>query len=212
MIIVHISDTHNKHEELNLPEGDMIIHSGDFSGSLASGYRFIEWFQKLEYKYKILVAGNHDSIMALHKNVKEKQIELKEKGIIYLEDTSVEIEGVKFHGSPWSLTYGTYDFMCSEQQIAFYWDKIPNDTEVLITHGPAFGILDIAPKGNKLVNTGSSSLRYKIDSMEDLRYHLTGHIHEGYGINEGEKYTTINSAVFLWGSKIKGPHVFEIRT
>ena len=210
MRIIHISDTHTKHEELILPEGDMIIHSGDFSGSLASGYCFFEWFEGLDYKYKILVAGNHDSILAMHNNVKEKQMELAKRGIIYLEDSSIEIEGIKFHGSPWTLNYGNYNFMCSEQQIAFYWEKIPNDTNILITHSPAFGILDVAPDKTGLKNLGSSSLRYKAESLKDLKYHLIGHIHEGYGIDKGDDYTTINSSIFILKGKLRKPHVFDV--
>ncbi len=63
MRIIHISDTHNMHRQLtNLPEGDVIVHSGDFTmmGTEGEALDFMEWFCDLPYRHKVFIAGNHD--------------------------------------------------------------------------------------------------------------------------------------------------------
>ena len=174
----------------------MIIHAGDCSHNDIQWDKFIEWYTKLPIKHKILISGNHDFTphRAGYKNTYNY---LKEKSIIYLQDTSVTIEGIKIHGSPWSNMFGGYPFMAEELELQKYWNKIPLDTNILITHGPAYGILDKVdnnwnPGRDKCV--GSKTLKEKIVELKNLDYHICGHIHEGYGMLDIGNYTTSYTA------------------
>jgi len=102
-----ISDTHNKHNHLTsnaynniLGSGDVLIHAGDCTsmGKSHEITNFLNWFAMTDFKHKIFIAGNHDFGFELHTDIAD---EFKERGIIYLYDSEVVIDGVKFYGSPW---------------------------------------------------------------------------------------------------------------
>jgi Icc-related predicted phosphoesterase len=181
MLILHLSDTHSKHHELcNLPPADIIIHSGDisFAGSENEVMDFIEWFGGLPYKYKIFIAGNHDFCLF------EENIDGLPENCFYLCNSSVTIQGVKFYGAPMFMEdamTGDYDKNLQ---------KIPIDTNVLITHQPPYCILDYS--GN--INHGDSNL-LEIVLKTQPKYHLFGHIHGAYGIEKSEHTTFVNAAI-----------------
>jgi len=200
MKMVVVSDTHLQHEKLEIPDGDIIVHCGDFSGSEKSSYAFFDWYSKLDFKYKILVAGNHDFIFYNNDSeILEKKLN-DDYGIIYLQDKSVTIEGIKFHGSPWTVKFFNFAFMKSDTELKEYWDKIPLDTQVLITHGPQFEVLDRVP-GNYggIKHTGSKTLKYKMRELRNLKYHLFGHIHGETNMkeisNSTQSYLSVNAAM-----------------
>ena len=181
MLILHLSDTHSKHNELrNLPPADIIIHSGDisFAGSENEVMDFIEWFGALPYKYKIFIAGNHDDCLF------GANIDGLPQNCFYLCNSSVTIQGVKFYGTP----------MFMEDAISGDYDanmqKIPSDTNVLITHQPPYCILDYSAN----INYGDRNL-LQIVLKTKPKYHLFGHIHGAYGIEKSEQTTFVNSAI-----------------
>jgi predicted phosphodiesterase len=180
-----ISDTHNQHNKLNFSsfndsDIDMIIHCGDFSNDTEStSNNFIEWYGNLPYKYKILIAGNHDKY-AFENNEDFKRI-CKELDIIYLEDSSITIEGVKFYGTPWVTDVGDQSFMMDDFELSEIWDNIPLDTEILITHTPQAYVLDTFYDGNNEYNVGSRTLSEAMNKFVKLRFHLFGHVHGDYG-------------------------------
>lgn len=197
MKIWHISDTHCKHRELSVPQCDLVVHSGDFSNSrkLDINYNetvdFLEWYGSLDIKHKILVPGNHD-VALYHKRVTADKIP---QNIIYLEDKEAVIEGVKIYGSPHTPTHGSdqWAWMHDRSKLHKYWDNIPEDTDILITHGPPFGILDKAwrylniEEGKtylypKLIEqTGCANLKRKVDEVQPM-LHLFGHLHDSRDI------------------------------
>ena len=194
MKIVCISDTHGKHNELDydLPEADMIIHSGDVSnrGRIDEINQFTEWFSNLPYKYKIFIAGNHDFGFEEIRHSNEIGISIPH-GIIYLQDEMVEIEGVKIYGSPWQPRFYDWAFNVDRgAAIAQKWDLIPEDVDVLITHGPPFGILDDTIQGQRV---GCEDLYMKVTKVKP-KYHIFGHIHYGYGTRIMEDTTYINAS------------------
>ena len=193
MRAVVISDTHNQHRKLLLPQGDMIIHCGDVSGRGTSTevYDFIKWFSILPYRYKIFIAGNHDFYFE-QKGINEIEDELRENRIVYLNDSGIEIEGIKFWGSPIQPWF--YDWAFNRQRgadIKRHWDKIPNDTNILITHGPPKGIRDMTVRGDRC---GCEDLFQAVERVKP-KYHLFGHIHEEYGQAYDHTTTFINASV-----------------
>ena len=202
MKIICISDTHNKHnlipsKYLENVDGaiDTIIHAGDMSGR---GWRveietFLNWYDKLPFKNKILIAGNHDFFLEQFPEKEIKEMLAKYPSIIYLNDSGVEIDGVKFWGSPVQPWFYNWAFNRRDKEIIPHWDLIPNDINVLITHGPIYGYLDMTLEGDL---TGCSYLLEKVQTLKDLKLHICGHIHEAYGIyNFADGITFINASV-----------------
>ena len=195
MRIVAISDTHNQHSLLTdeLPDGDMIIHSGDFSGigTDKEAVDFFNWFSERPYKHKILVPGNHDG--AIQNNLKTYRTMASELGIRLLIDQHVMIDKHIIYGSPWTPEFFDWYFMKKRgPEISKVWRKIPHYIDILITHGPVFGILDKLDSG---LNAGCEELKKQIDSgrLEELKLHICGHIHNSRGIVEKNNTIFINA-------------------
>lgn len=183
MRIVCISDTHNCNEQIKVPDGDILIHAGDatVTGRVDEIVLFNSWFAKLPHKHKIFVAGNHDWLFETNNNY-ARQILSDE--IIYLQDSSVEIEGLKFYGSPFQPRFFDWAFnLMRGAELAEKWKLIPDDTNILITHGPPNGILDEVPRKYFVENTGCEELRKRVEQIKP-KLHVFGHIHRGYGQTE----------------------------
>ena len=217
--IVSISDTHTKQNNIKLPKLDtnytnVLVHAGDFSHDKSSFFEFLIWYgSKEEYDYRILIAGNHD-VIAERMGYKKMYELCKECGIIYLQDTSVTIEGVKFYGSPYSNFFCNWAFMEYEHKLKKIWANIPDDTNVLITHGPSYGVLDEVYQGIMEPNAGSTTLRDRTLELKELKYHFVGHIHEGgMKIYKDEGFTTYNSSIVDERYKMidKTPVKFKIK-
>jgi len=192
MKFVVISDTHGQHRSLKLPKGDVIIHAGDISksGHPVEIEDFLDWFSKLKFKYKIFIAGNHDFFLEhAHPRVIEQMIP---KGVIYLNDSGAEINGIKFWGSPITPWFHNWAFNRERgEEIKKHWELIPDDTDVLITHGPPMGILD---ENSCSQCVGCMDLLVKVNQVKP-KYHFFGHIHEGYGALEKDGVTYVNGSV-----------------
>lgn len=199
MKIACISDTHNKHRLLNLPSGDVLIHCGDatMGGTIEEVGAFGNWFRSLPHPYKIFVPGNHDF---LFQNKPFLALELMgghTEGVRVLIDQPVEIEGLKFYGTPWVPNLQRWAFYGNSAKLVHQFAQIPDDTNVLITHGPPQGIHDeipgmLMPSSRLLddeisnadgdgLHVGSSALLARTKELPNLKLHCYGHIHEGYG-------------------------------
>lgn len=192
MKIVAISDTHGKHDELtkDLGSGDILIHAGDVSnlGKSKEINDFLIWFSYLPFKHKIFIAGNHD--FGFEKN-NDIAPEYKERGVIYLMDNMVEVEGLKIYGSPWQPRFYDWAFNVDRgEAIAKKWEPIPAGLDILVTHGPAYGLLDDTYNGMRV---GCEELYKKVMEVKP-RYHICGHIHYGYGMRMMDDMTFINAA------------------
>ncbi len=140
--IVCLSDTHNCTNEIDVPDGDILIHSGDatITGTVEEVKLFNDWFAGQPHKNKIFIAGNHDWLFERDNMLARS---LLDRSVVYLQDSSVVIEGLKIYGSPWQPRFYDWAFnLMRGAEIAEKWRLIPNDVEVLITHGPPHGILD----------------------------------------------------------------------
>jgi predicted phosphohydrolase len=170
-----------------LPEGDVLIHAGDCTGAghLFEIDDFTQWFGSQPHKHKVLVAGNHDySFQKLHPASTWAREMCEKNGISYLQDQAVVIEGVKFFGSPWTPVYRDMAFNSTEAEMAQHRALIPDDVEVLITHGPPWRIFDYVPRDAEHV--GCYPLFQRIEQLKKLKAHVFGHIHEGYGFAQRE--------------------------
>lgn len=165
MKLTFISDTHSLHKTLAIESGDVLIHCGDFTnkGSLEDTENFADFMSVQDFKYKVVIAGNHDFCFEDDRKEAAEQY-LADKDIIYLNDTGVTIEGLKFWGSPVQPEFFNWAFNRERgEDICKHWDLIPDDTDILLTHGPAFGILDNVLEGEKV---GCTDLLDKIKRIK----------------------------------------------
>jgi len=207
MKITFISDTHSKHNRVTddlMDGGDVIIHSGDIS---SMGYEhevllFLQWFDKLPYDRKIFVAGNHDYYFEQYPG-KQKEILSKFPDITYLQDSHTmlgeewEDYRVKVWGSPWQPRFYNWAFNLdrNSDEIEEKWKMIPDDTDILVTHGPPHGILDWVAYDH--TNAGCERMKPIVDLVKP-KVHVFGHIHQGYGMTEE------NGTIFLNASVLNG--------
>jgi Icc-related predicted phosphoesterase len=197
MLITFISDTHNKHNSLKneLISGDIIIHSGDISsfGRKHEIENFLEWFSSLSYKYKIFIAGNHDWGFQNNKGEIQKILNLYQD-VIYLEDSMVNVNGIKIYGSPWQPEFCNWAFNLPRNGIELekVWDKIPADLDILVTHGPAYGYLDQVIGRNE--HLGCELLSKRIMEVKP-KIHCFGHIHSANGFLDVNGVNFINSSI-----------------
>lgn len=176
MRIVCISDTHNKHRQCNIPEGDLLIHAGDISsrGRIEEIIEFDQWMGTLPHSDKIIIAGNHDFLFERNPLLARSLI----RNAHYLEDSGIVLKGFKIWGSPITPWFFNWAFnRWRGTQIKKHWDKIPDDTDILITHGPPKGILDQTFSKSKV---GCSQLMKAVLRVQP-KLHIFGHIHEAYG-------------------------------
>jgi Icc-related predicted phosphoesterase len=188
MKIVCLSDTHNFNEEITVPDGDLLIHSGDATirGTQREVEDFLAWFSSLPHRRKIFVAGNHDWLY--EKENRFARLLTAKFQIKYLQDSFTEIDGLKIYGSPWQPRFYEWAFNLNRgAEMAEKWNLIPDDIDILITHGPPYGILDEVPRRDFIENTGCEELRRRVEEIasgDKLKLHIFGHIHCGYGQTE----------------------------
>lgn len=204
--IVAISDTHMRHRDLEVPEGDILIHAGDFTrkGKLEDVIDFNDWLGKLPHPNKIVIAGNHDFCFQSQHDESKKNL----SNAIYLQDQSIELLGLKIYGSPWQPWFFDWAFNLKRgQEIKAKWDLIPKGTDILITHGPPMGILDKTSKGKSV---GCEELNRRILEIKP-KLHIFGHIHEAYGETLQNNISYINASNCDLSYKPSNqPIVFEI--
>lgn len=216
MKILFLSDTHGHHNQIQIDaDTDMIIHAGDASNSkdlienVSEMKDFLDWFEKLQVKYKVFVAGNHD------RSIESKLINIKKeyKTITYLEHETLVINGLKIFGSPYTKEFGTnWAFNVKEDVLSDLWDNIEQNTDIIITHSPPKGILDLATKYSKDENgvryfekkvyeyCGCIKLKNKILEIKP-KYHIFGHIHNNdVNINAGYRIISGHSTIFINGT------------
>ena len=194
MKIVIISDTH----DLTEIEGDLLIHCGDFEQTNDVD----QWFHSLSFSHKIVVPGNHDHDAA------EK---LREGQPIFfnaemLVDRSIEISGLKLYGSPWIAELEGAAFSLTREEIEQKWQSIPQDRDILITHVPPYGILDLARNQE---HWGCEFLAERVSDL-NLRFHCFGHVHASYGIEDRFGITFINASNISSGVIRNQPVTMEI--
>jgi len=214
MKITFISDTHSKHNLItkDLPGGHLLIHAGDIS-SMGYNYEiqeFCKWYNSLDnYDFKMFIAGNHDwgfidrEAFFVHRSVlipkPTEEILNSFKNFDYLRDSSSEIQigdgtPIKIYGSPWQPEFFDWAFNLKRggSELEKRWNDIPDNTDILITHGPAYGYVDKVI--GQYENLGCELLTERIKKIKP-KIHVCGHIHSGYGYTFDGDTHYINASV-----------------
>jgi Icc-related predicted phosphoesterase len=189
---------------------DVLLFAGDLQlNNFDDGTQFLAWLNALPYKHKICVFGNHDG----NYDYTLQQVS-KYDNITFLNNEEIIINGIKIWGSPYSVQFLDWWFMRPDNELAEIWKNIPDDTDILMTHTPTFGILDKTDDG---INAGSMSLFNRITELHNLKCHASGHIHEWGGKCAIIDYPPLKNVMFINASildekykLVNNPIIFEI--
>jgi Icc-related predicted phosphoesterase len=191
---------------------DILIHAGDFTSHSGNNEvtKFNDYLGTLTgIKHKVVIAGNHDATFdtkfASEQDVAKTKAMLT--NCIYLQDSFVELYGIKIYGSPWQPMYSGNGFQLPARHMNTVWDKIPADTDILVTHGPPHGVGD----SNGTVNCGCKVLRDTVSERVRPSYHIFGHIHEAYGVWSDGETVFVNASICNRGYRpTRKPILFDI--
>jgi Icc-related predicted phosphoesterase len=192
MKIWFISDTHNRHRELTVPEVDLVIHCGDESThgnawmNEPEARSFFDWYSELDVATKVFVPGNHSTA------VEQGLIRPEEyPSIQFLIHDSMEWNGLKLFGSPYTPRFHDWAYMKKRGKLDLVWQSVPDDVDILITHGPPKGVLDVTHdvESQALVQVGCSALRRHVDERIKPKIYAFGHLHDEKGISNYGMFT-----------------------
>lgn len=205
--LVCLSDTHTFGKQIRIPDGDVLIHAGDLTlrGTEHETNAALAWLESLPHKLKIVCAGNHDWFFdpkaprrfqswSLYRHHTITQLLEKFPTLNYLQDSSLIVDGLHFYGSPWQPWFNDWAFNLPRDGVALTakWAAIPPDTNVLVTHGPPFGILDRVQSGE---HVGCAKLLQRLNELMQLQVCIFGHIHEGYGREQRDSVQFVNVSI-----------------
>eukprot|EP00759_Apiculatamorpha_spiralis_P044716 PhF_6_TR41627/c0_g1_i1/m.63091 len=211
--VVHISDTHNN--SYQVPGGDILLHTGDLTdrGTETELDAFRKWFGSLPHSHKIVIGGNHEHYL----DVKGRDYvqSVMPPNTHFLDESSVTIWGLKFFGSSWAFTKPTWGkvqaWAAPEETRRVKWEKIPSDTDFLLTHNPPYGVLDTYhdKKSGVVEHWGCKALREKVVGLK-VPFHCFGHVHYVTGIEDKRETDGVvfsNAAMKMYGK----PSVFDLK-
>jgi len=216
--VVALSDTHGMHEKMRrpVPDGDVLVHAGDFCGhgSIDEVVAFARWMGAFPHRHKLAVPGNHDR--PVEESPHDCRALFAGEGIRLLLGETVEIEGFRFFGSPYTPTFLNWHFMRDRgEAIRAEWEAIPNRADVVITHGPAYGHGDLCPpwRGEPPRHVGCFELLARLRVVRPA-FHVFGHIHEGYGVTISDEIpgtTFLNASICTEAYRPENaPHGFTL--
>mmetsp|Transcript_24923 Transcript_24923/g.21803 ORF Transcript_24923/g.21803 Transcript_24923/m.21803 type:complete len:267 (+) Transcript_24923:2-802(+) len=199
--LICISDTHNGYKSLTKQlidlyqsEKDILIHAGDMTdrGSMDELNDINDWFGKLPYKYKIVISGNMDGIGLDNHNLNGYKIFTN---AIYLQHETFTIQeiGLKIFASPYTPQFVGGFQLYSDKESEEKWKDIPTDTDVLITHGPPYHVLDSTSRGKSI---GDNMLWNQLNHRIRPKAMVFGHVHASFGTQQVNGVQYVNAAQF----------------
>jgi len=231
-----ISDSHNYHQYFKIPKVDMAIFCGDGASSRNTGINaneaknFLDWYSDVDIPTKIFVPGNHSKAIEagyfkpedypdLIWLINQEYVHDLSYSYCHWDNMNPPCDGrtfyvekkIKIWGSPNTPTYGhDWAYMSNRGKIHRYWDAIPYDTDILITHGPPRGIGDLTVrKDGVMLQDGCRNLRKQIHKRIKPKIHAYGHFHDNkteeinnYGVRRvaGCDTVFVNCACHVFGS------------
>jgi Icc-related predicted phosphoesterase len=215
MKIVCISDTHCRLRKVVIPEGELLIHAGDltFKGDIHEINQELIELGSIAKNFKYgcpFIAGNHDWLGERNSTLM-KQIAL-DNGLIYLDHSSVQINGFNIFGSAYTPEFCNWAFNVPRgQPLKEKWAQIPDNTDILITHGPPYGILDTVLGRHPMKHLGCEELSSRVNELKQLKLHVFGHIHDSYGQTQINGVNYVNASTSTENYKpINKPIVVEL--
>jgi Icc-related predicted phosphoesterase len=202
--VVCISDTHELHRELSLPDGDLLIHAGDFTffNSIAKIRDFNDWLGELPHRHKVVIPGNHDRAFD-----QDPRLRAMITNAVLLINEGVTLCGLNIWGSPVTCDDAAYGHITPEERASLY-ATIPDGTDILITHGPPLGIRDHERGSDE--RRGCPQLREAVMRVKP-RLHVFGHVHAGYGVAQNKATVFVNAALLGWAGDLENtPIVMDI--
>lgn len=201
MKIVCLSDTHTLHNHVKVPMGDVLVHAGDMTGRGEDKdlHAFASWLASQPHEHKLVICGNHevrhDGDVEFHRNLFESY----GNGIQFIHNKLVNIDGVNFYGESRTPVFGTWGWMYERGQDAEeVWSHLPPETDVLVCHGPPFGVLDVCPDyfnrhEKRLVHVGCPALARRLEEVK-TKWVVCGHIHFSHGASRTSYGSTVVNA------------------
>lgn len=198
--IVAISDTHNRHNRIKIPKCDILIHAGDwtFQGKFSEVIEFADWLEKQPAKHIVVIPGNHEKFYEAALPMSREWITERCPRANVLINESVNIEGINIYGSPVTLFFFNWAWNKYPDEIKPYWDAIPDNTDILVTHGQPYGINDGLyyasgdPTGE---HVGCHLLKDRIKELKNLKIYIGGHLHGGYNHQTIDGVDYYNAAI-----------------
>lgn len=198
MDLIILGDTHELHREIEVPPGDLLIFTGDFTmfSKRVSAIRdFNDWLGDLPHRWKVVVPGNHEFFLEADPT-RRSMI----SNAIVLIDEAIELDGLKIYGSPMTPMYGGAFGKSSAADRIRHWGRVPDDIDVLVTHGPPKRVLDRPP--DQFERLGDPELATRVAELPSLRLHCFGHVHSAYGIVEKDGIVYVNAALMGEGGDL----------
>lgn len=237
MRVVVFSDTHCKHREVSVPDGDVVVHAGDAcaNGTEEEQIDFLAWFSALPHRHRVFVGGNHDAVLMDERWRDEhagflKAWDAARGGVLYLEGGGAGLrvggEILLIYGAPWrprpdSWTPGatmrpgkrTSAFGVRESEVAALWEEIPEELDLLVTHVPPRGVLDEIQTPGGPVRIGCPALSTRLTRMaRPPRLHVFGHAHDPAGTEVAGGRISCNAAICdAEYAVVRQPQVFDLR-
>lgn len=189
MRVVIVSDTHGRHRALGRLSGDVLIHCGDVDNLFQRYPTPVEavdrWFGEQDFAHILCVGGNHD--VEVETRVMARLAPFQ--NATFLHEAGVEIEGLRFYGVSWVPDLMGHAFFADDEMLERAWDRIPDDVDVLITHTPPGGILDVSSRGRPL---GCPLLARRLRQIQP-QLHCFGHVHASAGQRRIGETTYVNA-------------------
>ncbi|RBP35197.1 Icc-related predicted phosphoesterase [Roseimicrobium gellanilyticum] len=183
-----ISDTHKKHRQVTIPPCDILIHAGDFCSFQHGDSETLEdvdiWFAESPAKQVVCIGGNHDFML--------QSREFRFAQAILLEDSVVELEGLSIYGSPWVPELPGFAYYADPEMLMEKWKAIPTGIDILVTHTPPHGILDVPSSGQ--IHLGCTHLSDELKRIQP-RLHVFGHVHAAHGTHDDGITRSINASI-----------------
>lgn len=195
--LTFISDTHCRHHEIpkhQLPGGDFLVHTGDFTnnGNIAQCTEFFAWFEEqTQYKHRIFIAGNHELIAEQNPGLFQQLIP---SNCVYLNDSGVTLEGLKFWGTPATAQFCNWAFNKTDSELTKHFGYTPEDTDVLLTHGGPLGFLQELENN---LDIGMEPLLEVIKNLPALKINAFGHVHCSRGVKHYLRHKYDNKTIMV---------------